>query len=67
MHILLVCYGYLNFVCYICLVSSMVAGIDGGEGCSVRVWREFISQVQVKYCVKEFRGGEATRLKEHLA
>jgi hypothetical protein len=45
----------------------MVAGIDGGEGCSVRAWREFISQVQVKYCVKEFRGGEATRLKEHLA
>jgi hypothetical protein len=45
----------------------MVAGIDGGEGCSVRAWREFISQVQVKYCVKEFHGGKATRLKEHLA
>jgi hypothetical protein len=35
MHVLLVCYGYLNFVWYICLVPSMVAGIDEGEGCSV--------------------------------
>jgi hypothetical protein len=26
----------------------MVAGIDGGEECSVGAWREFISQVQVQ-------------------
>jgi hypothetical protein len=32
MHELLICSCSLNFVCYICLVSSMVAGIDGGEG-----------------------------------
>jgi hypothetical protein len=31
MHVLVVCCGYLNFVWYICLVSSMVVGIDGGE------------------------------------
>jgi hypothetical protein len=43
MHILLVCSGSLNFICYICLVSSMVVGIDGGEGSSVGAWREFIS------------------------
>jgi hypothetical protein len=48
MHVLLVCCGYLNFVWYICLVSSMVVGIDGGEGCSVGAWREFISRIQVK-------------------
>jgi hypothetical protein len=48
MHVLLVCCGYLNFVWYICLVSSMVAGIDGGEGCSVGAWREFIYWVQVQ-------------------
>jgi hypothetical protein len=42
MHVLLVCSGSLNFVWYICLVSSMVAGIDGGEGLSKEVWREFI-------------------------
>jgi hypothetical protein len=35
MHVLCVCYGYLNFIWYICLVLSMVAGIDGGERCSV--------------------------------
>jgi hypothetical protein len=47
MHVLRVCSGSLNFVWYICLVSSMVAGIDGGEGSSVEAWREFISRVQV--------------------
>jgi hypothetical protein len=52
MHVLHVCCGYLNFVWYICLVSSMVAGIDGGEGCSVRVWRKFISRVQVQILCK---------------
>jgi hypothetical protein len=45
MHVLLVCSGSLDSVWYICLVSSMVAGINGGEGSSVGVWREFISQV----------------------
>jgi hypothetical protein len=39
MHILLVCSGSLNFVWYICLFSSMVVGIDGGEGSSVGAWR----------------------------
>jgi hypothetical protein len=48
MHVLLVCSGSLNFVWYICLVSSMVAGIDGGEGSSVGAWREIISRVQVQ-------------------
>jgi hypothetical protein len=48
MHVLLIYCGYLNFVWYICLVSSMVAGIDGGEGCSVGTWRDFISLVQVQ-------------------
>jgi hypothetical protein len=33
---------------YICLVSSIVAEIDRGEGCSVGAWREFISRVQVQ-------------------
>jgi hypothetical protein len=47
MRVLLVCCGYLNFVWYICLVSSMVAGIDGGERDSVGAWREFIFRVQV--------------------
>jgi hypothetical protein len=31
MHVLVVCSDSLNFLWYICLVSSMVAGIDGGE------------------------------------
>jgi hypothetical protein len=48
MHVLLVCSGSLDFVWYICLVSSMVAGIDGGEGSSMGAWREFISWVQVQ-------------------
>jgi hypothetical protein len=47
MHVLLVCSGSLNFVWYICLVSSMVAGINGGDGSSVEAWREIISRVQV--------------------
>jgi hypothetical protein len=37
MHVLLLCSGFLNFVWYICLVSSMVAGIDGGEGSSASI------------------------------
>jgi hypothetical protein len=48
MHVLLVCSSFLNFVWYICLVSFMVARIDGGEGSSVGALREFISQVQVQ-------------------
>jgi hypothetical protein len=48
MHVLLICSGSLNFVWYICLVSSMVAGIDEGEGSSVGAWREFILRVQMK-------------------
>jgi hypothetical protein len=32
MHVLFVCSGSLDFVCYISLVSSMIAGMDGGEG-----------------------------------
>jgi hypothetical protein len=35
MHVLLVCSGSLNFVRYICLVSSMVAKIDAREVSSV--------------------------------
>jgi hypothetical protein len=34
-HVLLVCNGSVNFIWYIFLVSSMVAGIDGGAGSSV--------------------------------
>jgi hypothetical protein len=45
----------------------MVAGIDGGEGSSVGVWREFIFQVQVQVLFERILRGEATRLKEHLA
>jgi hypothetical protein len=37
--------GLTGVLWYICLVSSMVAGIDGGEGCSVGARREFISRV----------------------
>jgi hypothetical protein len=48
MHVLLVCNGSLNFVWYICLVSSMVTEIDREEGSSVGAWREFISRVQVQ-------------------
>jgi hypothetical protein len=39
--------GLTGFLWDICLVLSMVAGIDGGEGCSVGAWREFIFWVQV--------------------
>jgi hypothetical protein len=42
MHVLVICSGSLDFVWYIFLVSSMVAGIDGGDGSSVGAWREFI-------------------------
>jgi hypothetical protein len=42
MHVLFVCSGYLNFIWYIYLVSSMIAGIDGGDVSSVGAWREFI-------------------------
>jgi hypothetical protein len=28
----------------------MVTGIDGGEGCSVEAWREFISRVSTRLC-----------------
>jgi hypothetical protein len=45
----------------------MVAGIDGERDV---VWEHvdnLFSGFKCKYCVKEFRGGEATRLKEHLA
>jgi hypothetical protein len=31
MHVLLICSGSLNFVWYICLVSSMIAGIKCGS------------------------------------
>jgi hypothetical protein len=48
MYVLLVCSDSLNFVRYICLVSSMVAGIDGEEGLSVGAYREFIFWVQVQ-------------------
>jgi hypothetical protein len=45
----------------------MVAGIDGERDV---VWEHvdnLFSGFKCKYCVKEFRGCEATRLKEHLA
>jgi hypothetical protein len=47
MYVLLLCSSSLDFVWYICLVLSMVVGIDGGEGLSVGASSEFISQVQV--------------------
>jgi hypothetical protein len=67
MHVLLVCSGSLNFLWYISLVSSMVAGIDGGRD---QVWKHgenLFPEFKCKYCVNEFRDGGATRLKEHLA
>jgi hypothetical protein len=57
----------LDFVWYICLVSSMVAAIDGGRD---QVWEHgenLFPGFKCKYCVKEFRGGGVTRLKEDLA
>jgi hypothetical protein len=57
MHALLVCNGFLDFVWYICLVSSMVAGIDGGEGSCVGAWREFISWVQVQVLCERISWG----------
>jgi hypothetical protein len=35
----------------------MVAGIDGGEGCSVGAWREFIFRVQVQVLCKRILWG----------
>jgi hypothetical protein len=48
------------------LVLSIVARIDGGEGSSVRAWREFISQVQVQVLFERILRGGAIRLKEYL-
>jgi hypothetical protein len=45
----------------------MVAGIDGERD---EVWEHeenLFPGFQCKYCLKVFRGGRATRLKEHLA
>jgi hypothetical protein len=45
----------------------MVAGIDEERD---QVWEHrenLFPEFKCKYCVKEFRGGGATRLKEHLA
>jgi hypothetical protein len=67
MHVLRVCCGYLNFVWYICLVLSMVAGIDGGRDVVWEHGENLFPGFKCKYCVKEFRGGGATRLKEYLA
>jgi hypothetical protein len=47
MHVLLVYSGSLDFIWYICLLLSIVAGIDGGEGSSMGAWREFTSRFQV--------------------
>jgi hypothetical protein len=47
MHVLLVCNDFCDFIWYISLVLSMVAGIDGGEGSSMGACREFIFCVQV--------------------
>jgi hypothetical protein len=63
-HVLLVC---CDFLWYICLVLSMVAEIDGGRD---EVWEHgenLFPGFKCRYCLKEFRGGGATRLKEHLA
>jgi hypothetical protein len=67
MYVLLLCSGSLDFVWYICLVLSMVVGIDGGEGLSVGASSEFISQVQVHVLCERILWGGATRLKDHLA
>jgi hypothetical protein len=55
MHVLLACIGCSDFVWYVSLVLSMFAGIDGVEGSSVGVWREFISGVQVQVLLAVFR------------
>jgi hypothetical protein len=57
MHVLLICSGYLDFVWYICLVSSMGGGIDRGDGSSVRAWREFIFRVQVQVLCERISWG----------
>jgi hypothetical protein len=57
MHVLLICSGCCDFVWYISLVLSMVAEIDGGEGSSVGVWREYISWVQAQVLFKRILRG----------
>jgi hypothetical protein len=67
MYVLLVCIGCCDFVWYISLVLSMVAGIDGEMD---QVWEHgenLFPKFKCKYCLKEFWGGGVTRLKEHLA
>jgi hypothetical protein len=66
-HVLGVCSGCCDFVWYISLVLFMVAGIDGERD---EVWEHeenLFPGFKCKYCLKVFRGGRATRLKEHLA
>jgi hypothetical protein len=45
----------------------MVAGIDGGRDVVWEHRENLFSGFKCKYCVKEFCGGGAIRLKEHLA
>jgi hypothetical protein len=63
MHVLLVCSSSLDFAWYICLVSSMVTEIDGGEGSSVGAWREFISRVQVQVLCERISWGWSYKVK----
>jgi hypothetical protein len=44
----------------------MVAGIDGGEGSVWEHRKNLFCGFKCKYCLKEFWGDGATRLKEHL-
>jgi hypothetical protein len=44
----------------------MVAGIDGERDVVWEHGENLFLGFKCKYCVKEFRGGGATRLKEHL-
>jgi hypothetical protein len=67
MHVLLVCSGCCDFVWYISLVWSMVQESMGERD---QVWEHgdnLFPEFKCKYCLKVFRGGWATRLKEHLA
>jgi hypothetical protein len=67
MQVLLVCSCSLNFVWYICFFHPWLQ-----ESMEERdqVWehrKNLFPGFKCKYCVKEFCGGGATMLKEHLA
>jgi hypothetical protein len=65
-HVLVVCSGCCDFEWYISLVYSWLQESMGERD---EVWEHgdnLFPRFKCKYCLKEFRGGGATRLKEHL-